>query len=70
LLLFAGIGRSVDEIETLGGEQVLVTEAGSDATLLAISDRTFGRIATIRLDAFQAAALISALERSAADAPR
>jgi hypothetical protein len=50
-------------VETMGEEEIRVAEHGPDAVRISIDHPYFGRIATVRIDAAQAADLAAALAR-------
>jgi hypothetical protein len=55
-------------IPTTGDERITVSALGDETVCLHISDPTFGRVATVRLDHRQAARLANALDRRLVDA--
>jgi hypothetical protein len=55
-------------IRTTGDERITVSALGEETVCLHVSDSTFGRLATVRLDHSQAAQLANALDRRLVDA--
>ena len=49
------------DISTLADERILVASHGHDSIRISVTDPYFGRIATVRIDAGQAAALADLL---------